>query len=133
MNLDWIIGFVEGEGSFTGSWRTETYYQPHFHIYQNDRSVLVDIQQYLYEEHQIGMTLSSEGCGVGVSRKTPFLGLNKVYECDKVYHLFRPRMFSTTKIAQAESWHNKLGYKGRNVKTQLECIANGRIPMMTKG
>lgn len=121
MNLEWLAGFVEGEGSFTGSWRTKTYFQPHFHLYQNDRDVLTLVQTFLVEEHDIYMALSSEGHGVGVARKTPFLGLNRIDKCDEFYHLLRPKMFSEPKILQADTWHGKLAYKGRNVKKNLEC------------
>lgn len=111
--LDWIVGFIEGEGTFSGSQRTPNYFQPNFTLYQNDRVILEKVQETL-EAHGIvsRIYVNQRGCHG--------LQVNSIAICRELYKLIRPLMHAPYKIEQIEAWHAKLEYKGRNVKETVD-------------
>lgn len=107
--IEWVAGFIEGEGSFTGSQRTKNYFQPNFSLYQKDEAILLKVQAFL-ASHEIDSQIY-----VGTN-KCYTLSINAIWRCRMLYELIRPHMHAPIKIAQADTWIKKFEYKGRNVK-----------------
>lgn len=111
--LDWIVGFIEGEGTFSGSQRTANYFQPNFTLYQNDRVILEKVQE-TFRAHNIESKIyvNQRGCHG--------LQINSIRICRDLYDLIRPLMHAPEKIKQIDAWIIKLEYKGRNVKETVD-------------
>jgi hypothetical protein len=101
LSPDWVAGFVEGEGTFSGSMRAYDYFQPNFSVYQKDRIVLELVQAFFQANGIEGkIYLGTNNCHTyNVSGKA---------RCRKVYELLRPHMHAPVKIAQAEAWYEKI-------------------------
>lgn len=110
ITVEWLAGFVEGEGTFSGSQRTANYFQPNFSLYQKDPVVLTSVQKFLLTHGIPSRLYTPAGTGC------PTLSINKISDCQALYALLRPHMNAPVKIAQADKWITKFEYKGRNVK-----------------
>ena len=98
---EWVVGFVEGEGTFSGSTRNYDYFQPQFSVYQKDRRILDEMVQFL-AEHGI------PGARVYVSKSCHVLTVTGRPRCRSIYNLLRPHMHAQVKIEQIEAWYAKI-------------------------
>ena len=103
MTLDWVVGFIEGEGTFSGAMHTKTHWQPNFSVYQDDRDVLERVQEFFADLDIIGGVYKSG------ARNNWKYSIQRKDECRKLYALIRPRMQIGIKIAQIDIWTERLG------------------------
>lgn len=77
-SLDWVVGFIEGEGSFY-----DNNYCPTLSISQRDKELLLLVQE-------------NSGRGVHTGKEN----------CSKLFELIYPRLLSTYRKGQVlENWH----------------------------
>jgi len=109
LDVQWAAGFIEGEGSFSGSWRPKPnnreYFQPTFCVAQKDRQIIDELVE-LFEVHQIRVYVTFSG---SVWR----LIVNNFISCMNVYNLLRPYMHVQYKINQIELWRENLMNRSR--------------------
>lgn len=116
MTIDWLVGFIEGEGCFARR-PGGAYYQ--FSLGQKDRRILDKIAVFLTEQ---GIP-----CKVYPSRtRTAFyINIQKRENARKLYNLIRPRMEHPGKIEQLEKkWFDV--HETRPVRAESEWDRRGR-------
>ena len=119
MNLDWIIGFLEGEGSLVPS--TSTRHTPQFIIYQKDKKILDRVSSFL-------------GMGRVVRNRQGWaLVVAKIEDQVKLLRLLENRLETERKRIQFKGWkddvlrrwNNNWHWKPREDETGVRLLKQG--------
>jgi len=112
---DWLIGFIEGEGSFfIQYWKSpreglEPYYYPQFSIGQKDEKILNDIRDYL----GFGFVRTNFKNMNGKRIKIWKFIVNKKIDNEKIRNLCKGRLRTGFKQAQFKKWEEAFISKRR--------------------
>jgi len=103
MNLDWLLGFIEGEGCFSIGFHTgaSTTYavlvSPHFSMSQKFNGALEEIQNFFHSR--------DIACPINASRTENFvMSINGISGCQKLAELLAPLKWHTRKRDDFETW-----------------------------
>lgn len=102
MNVDWLVGFFEGEGSMSGYTDAYRSYKPRIQISQKDLPLLERLQEWLATEYEIHSRI-----GLHKQSGCHYLQVDRNDAVDKFIILVRPRMQTTRKVQQMEEWSKK--------------------------
>lgn len=94
ITLDWFIGFLEGEGSFSRTRDGGGHIIPSIQIAQNNRKIIEDIRKFL-------------GCGRVYYNKhtnTCYIQIRAHEECKKLMNLIDGKLRTEHKQKQYEKW-----------------------------
>ena len=100
MNLDWIIGFLEGEGCFTSFTRRQKgklIKCPKFSLYQNDRKILEMVRDYL----MMGTITKGSPSHKNICYS---LNISAYLEVEKLIKLIKGRLQMDKKKEQFKQW-----------------------------
>lgn len=115
--IEWVTGFIEGEGSFTGTvdkrWDR---FAPRVVVYQNNEDILRQVQDFFLQyglQFKLAFKEQSKS-----SFRTDVAYIHYLYiagsqRCIAVYDLIRPHMHHPDKIIQADTWRAKIIVRNR--------------------